>query len=299
MEYVLNYILLISTIVLSIFLMILFTRKKVSINKKIVFTILALFLYFIAIGYELIYNQKYGDAFTNFVVSMMGSFVGFFGIFCTIYNQNKQRNEDNKKHENERKKDLAIQYKPILHLNGQLNSIENMYYRDLIFGKSYSYINGKVPEYIQLNEKDENTMKLYFSLKNIGRGCMNNSKIIKYSIKEPEIFDNCLTGWNTNTSLGDLVPNQEMAIVLNLPGYLRIKNEYLEKKEIETTINFICEYSDEFNVYSYELNIYFGLTIEFRETDFDSGVEDVSIIAPVYYITQVMPVLKNKSDVSF
>lgn len=291
MEYILNNIFLFSTAVLVFIMVILFISKKISKDEKIIFTIVAMFFYFTAIGYELIYNQKYGDAFTNFVATMIGSGVGFFGIFWTISDQNKQRDEDDKKHEKERREDLAIQYKPIIHLNGQLDSIENMYYRDLVFGKSYSYRNDEIPKYIQFNEKEENTIKIYFSLKNIGRGCVNDSKMIKYSIKDPDIFDNYLSDWNTNASLGDLVPNQEMAIVLNFPGLLRLKNEYLDKKEIETTVNFICEYSDEFNVHLYELNIYFKLNIEIQKTDFDSGVENVSIIAPIYCVTQAMPVL--------
>lgn len=231
------------------------------------------------------------DTWINFFGSIIGGGATLIGVWVTIKEQKDEFTMEQSRIENQRREDLAIQYKPVLHLHGVLDSTHGMYYRDLNFVSSYSYSHNNKPEYIDLLEKEDYDIKLFFSLKNIGRGCIANGCIKSYSIKNPDDFDNQLLDHNTDISIADLVPNQEMAIVLHLPGLLRLKNNLLEQNEIFNTINCIIEYTDEFDFHRYKYNIFFNLKIQIRKTDYDSGVEGVSIIAPVYYITGAMPEL--------
>lgn len=231
------------------------------------------------------------DTWINFFGSIIGGGATLIGVWVTIKEQKDEFTMEQSRIENQRREDLAIQYKPVLHLHGVLDSPHGMYYRDLNFVSSYSYSHNNEPEYIDLLEKEKYDRKFIFSLKNIGRGCIANGYIKSYSIKNPDDFDNQLLDHNTNISIEDLVPNQEMAIVLHFPGLLRLKNDLLEQDKVYAFISCTMEYTDEFDFHRYKYNIFFIIKIQIRKTDYDSGVEGVSIIAPIYSIAEVMPEL--------
>lgn len=237
-------------------------------------------------------------AWLGYYGAILGGFMTLSGVWWTIKEQKDDLKNQQDRLDQQRREDLAIQYKPILEIKERLNSTEGMYYRDLVFSKLYTTnlndqnsLNNEEPEYVKLNSSSDYDLKFIFALQNIGRGCIANSYIKKLSIENPEYFDNHLQDWITNTSLANLVPNQKAAIVLHLPGLLRIKNELLEQTDVLTNIRCIIEYTDEFDIHKYEYHILFTLKVEIRNTDYNSGVENVSIIAPIYYITQIMPVL--------
>lgn len=197
-----------------------------------------------------------------------------------------------KDQEDKRIKDLAIQYKPYLNLDKQLDDYENMYYRDLKFATSYyGDLSNTNPEYITYNQENEHSIKFIYSLKNIGRGNVYNASIEEYSIKNPEYFDMHIMSSKNLVYIGEIIPGQQIALVLYFPPLLRLKNEYLSQNSISTTLNCIIKYTDEFEINTYVLNIYFTLKIEIRETKYSSGVNNVSIIAPVYSISSCMPSL--------
>ena len=57
--------------------------------------------------------------------SILGGFLTLYGVWWTIEDNKKQREEDQKRHDQERKEDLANQYKPYLTLipaNNLMNS---------------------------------------------------------------------------------------------------------------------------------------------------------------------------------
>lgn len=209
--------------------------------------------------------------------SIIGGFLTLYGVWWTIKKQEEQRRED-----------LSIQYKPLLSFIGSLESTEEKYCRNLDFQILERYHENDIPEYIKLNKKFDN-IKFSFTLRNTGRGNVAYGSIEKLTIENPDIFDNHLQNSYFLGAINELVPGQEIALILNFPNLLRLKDTYLNKDVISTTINCIIEYSDEFNIHRYELNLHFTINIEIRAINYSSGVPGISIIAPIYSITQCVP----------
>lgn len=243
------------------------------------------------------------DAFVTVFSTVAGGSLAFGGVWWTIIDQNRQRKEDQARRDKEKKEDqakrdrerrqeLAIQYKPILQLDGYLESHDGMYYRELNFVRLHRFSNESDPKYKKLAESQA-TIDLNFSLINVGRGCLANSKIIEYSIKDPDIFDNCLQDWKSHMSFADLTPGSAAALVLCLPQVLRIKSEFLTGKPIRTTIKVVIKYTDEFNVHEYKLTIYFTVIITPIDLHLDSGEEGITIVSPKVEIEQAMPRLRE------
>lgn len=214
--------------------------------------------------------------------ALAGGALTLGGVWWTIKDSEKKRRED-----------LAIQYKPIMSFENLLQSSYGMYYRDMSFSMSFYSIDNNEPEYIKLNAQPENKIKLIFSIKNIGRGNISNSIIKKCAIENPEYFDTHLMD-ASRCSFANLVPNQEAAIVLRFPKYLRLKNELLNNPNgVTTTVNVILEYTDEFNIHKFEYNIYLKINIEPKLTNYQSGKPNVSVVESIYTIEQVLPFLNE------
>ena len=244
-------------------------------------------------------DESNKDTWINFFGTIIGGITTLAGVWLTIREERKNSLEQQKRLELQRREDLAIQYKPYLNLYRQSDDYENMYYRDLEFMIScQSNSSNPEPAYILLNQKYKDTVKFVYSLKNFGRGNVYNASIEEYTIKNPEYFDMHLRSSKYLGHIGEIIPEQQIALVLYFPPLLRLKNEYLSQNEISTTLNCIIKYTDEFEVNTYELNIYFTLKIEIHKTDFPSEIDGVSIIAPTYYISGCMPSLKiiNEDD---
>lgn len=242
------------------------------------------------------------DAFATIFSTIAGGALAFGGVWWTIMDQNRQRQEELERRDREnmeelerrnkeRKEELAIQYKPILELAGMLETYAEMYYRKLNFVRSFRLSNSCTKKYEEL-VKTGSTIELVFKLSNVGRGCLANTKIIEYSIKKADIFNECILDWKGNMSFVDLTPGSTSALVLCIPEILQIKNEFLSDKPIRETIKAVIRYTDEFNVHEYELTIYFMLLITPIVINTDYNEEGTTLIIPEVDIDQAMPVLK-------
>ncbi len=104
--------------------------------------------------------------------SILGGFLTLYGVWWTIEDNKKQREEDQKRHDQERKEDLANQYKPYLTLIPANNLMD-------------SNIDIK-----ELGKYDSNEKSFYFELvyQNFGRGEAYN---LRYKIfhKNTPIYD--------------------------------------------------------------------------------------------------------------
>lgn len=210
--------------------------------------------------------------------AIIGGLLTLLGVWLTIEHQNNQRRED-----------LSIQYKPFLIVDRELDTCEGYLYREFSFCTFCTSKNGTIPQYMELSDLYNDNVKIMLLVKNIGRGNVCDWKFLEYKIKDPDIFDNFLQPYSTNMSLSDLVPQQGMALAFKLPAYLRVKNEYLNERGINTSIYFSSKFSDEFNYHKYKFEISIPIEIKIHKTSFESDDSKTSIIQPTYCYSGVMP----------
>lgn len=159
--------------------------------------------------------------------SILGGFLTLYGVWWTIEDNKKQREEDQKRHDQERKEDLANQYKPYVSLIPQKN-LQN--------------------EGIDINdylEYDKTNKKYHFEIvyKNIGRGDAKNLRIQIYS-GSISIYDSNKKGY------ADVFPDNLLHRL-----HFSMNDDFIDYKTTRT-FKVIFSYMDGFSFYQYEIHYY-------------------------------------------
>lgn len=136
-----------------------------------------------------------GDGLAGLLGSIMGCSFSIVAVMITVYFEKKNREEDNRKHEEERSKSLAIEYRPILDIEN-FRIIAEEETDNKLYDCQFE-ING--------NSVNDETIgcRLNFNIVNIGRGevvdmnisasCTSTNNIYsKVNINEEERFINLL-----------------------------------------------------------------------------------------------------------
>lgn len=195
-------------------------ENKSNINikgyTKIIFIILCIIIFLILVGL-LIRNtcNCEGDMF-SYSGAVIGGGLTLIGVIMTMLYQDIRREDNLKLKNEERKENLAIQYKPLIKITNTFVKI--------------------------VSEDDKHTLS--FSIENIGRGEANELEIIFND--DVEIID-CNTD-DKNRYYINTFPNGEIhPIKIKYNKKLRGK----EVTEVERTIEFNIYYKDLYSIYKF------------------------------------------------
>lgn len=201
------------TITLLIILFLIFAfRKKIThiIMKKVpdnYLMVLALFiicLVLVYFGFDIYHRNLINGDQLSYMGAIIGGGITLFGVYATIDHTNHLRKEDQLRHDQERREDLAIQYKPII-------SIKSYHEKNFI------------------NQRN-NLIHLLFKVSNIGRGEMYQCHIKASILINNEIAISSKKLNQKNNRYDILAPTQEEVyeILFKLPEHLKYKENYID-----------------------------------------------------------------------
>ena len=180
--------------------------------------------------------------------SLLGGIITLFGVIMTLNYQTKQSERDD-----------SIKYKPIL----KIASVENTYPEFIgrhefrgYFPVQYSKddINKKARE--SLFEKQmESVTSFHVILENKGRGEAVDVSLNSVNIAEVSWDDksNICTTSSTPSSLGDILVNEKVDIIITFPNYLFLKDVTFDQNNI--LIELKISYNDMFRRSERELKL--------------------------------------------
>lgn len=188
------------------------------------------------------------DAWIGFSGSLLGGIITLYVLWMTIEYQNKKREEDQKLHEQERKEELATQYKPYLDIIKTVEEIPFGYgYNsiDFIVSPNYPHLSlatvFKIPEY-------------YLEFFNIGRGVLCNLTFVSLKIINNDLFKHSYEF--PKKHLCSIAPNQKFYLNLDFPSRLELKQEeYRNIKNVDITVNLVFTATDEFNYNHFKIDV--------------------------------------------
>lgn len=110
-------------LLITLFLIFIFRKKITDIIMKKVpdnyLMVLALFIIcfvFVYYGFDFYHRNIINGDQLSYMGSIIGGGITLFGVYATIDHTNHLRKEDQKRHNQERKENLALQYKPYISL---------------------------------------------------------------------------------------------------------------------------------------------------------------------------------------
>lgn len=255
-------------------------NKKSNINTNsyasMIIFVITIVIILIVVGYLIRNNFNCeGDMF-SYSGAVIGGGLTLIGVIITMLYQEIKREEDRIQRENEKKEELAIQYKPFLKLelmDDIINDdINNFYTMDDTISHGYYILN--------INKNSNHFYKLKFCISNHGDGeCYlfcddiypsykNSNQYIQLNLENiPESEIQICKGWNI------VIPRHDKAII----------NIFVLYDNTDTVIDGFIDlfikmrYHDQFNYKKYDgsANINFSLEI---------NNESSEIISPTFTI---------------
>lgn len=177
-------------------------------------------------------NANFDGNQLTYIGSIIGGGITLLGVYLTINHENRIRKEDQLRHDQERREDLAIQYKPFISIVPQSTLKDR---------------NIDINDFIKHNLKThEYSFKITYQ--NIGRGEADNFriKVICGKTKIYEYKDNVVTIFSDN---------------LFHRFHFFINDENIKLKK-ENKLEVIFFYTDSFNMYHYEIHYQIKFTLK-------------------------------------
>jgi len=214
--------------------------------------------------------------------SILGGALTLIGVWATL-----------KHHEKSERKERSIQFKPILDIANNSKAPALIPTREVrINVPGYSdHTRSSPPKYISQNEKRKETF--FLVLQNKGRGETANAVLKSFK----PVFKNInwteehqLHSSSGEMSLGEIVSNDHLKILIHLPQYLLVKKESVaqnEKLYLNTVMK--IQYSDMFEETKYEYTIHKRYSIELDKSDSEEIGSDYLAVRAKYTLDQVMP----------
>lgn len=193
-----------------------------------------------------VYNFKLvgtQDGWLNVAGALGGGAMTLLGVWYTIRKQNEIQENNNKRHEQERKEELAIQYRPFISNVKVFAGAHEKPLNSISFLKDTSQKN---------NSKDEfnDSFEFHIELENIGRGLLCNLTFKDVQLSKNDILNGIQF---TETFIGTISPNDPKYINLLFSESLIDSNLYKPGDETEIILNFTA--TDEFDYKQYCLKI--------------------------------------------
>ncbi|MFP3768017.1 hypothetical protein U5M32_07950 [Streptococcus sp. TATVAM-FAB35] len=226
-------------------------------NKKIIILVSVILVVIVPIFINLSFKVYLAPLFTaewgagdllSYYGSLLGGIITLFGVVMTLNYQTKQSEKDD-----------LIKYKPIL----KIASVENTHPEFIgrhefrvYFPVQYSKddINKKVIK--SLFEKQmESVTSFHMILENKGRGEAVDVSLNSVNIAEVSWDDEsniCITS-STPLSMGDILVNEKVDIIITFPNYLFLKDDTVDQNNI--LIELKISYNDMFRRSERELKL--------------------------------------------
>lgn len=265
-------IVILATMVIIFLFTLLFLSVKKNLpslkNTALLLTIMflaPLFTYIICIFLQTPTSDFVGtvDAWIGFAGSLFGGIITLYVLWMTIEDQNKKREEDNERHEQERKEELAIQYRPFIS-NAKVFPEAHQTPLNCI-SLSECEISENVHNYY---DKFYDDCDFYIELTNIGRGALCNLTFKDILVSKNDIFKNIKS---SETFIGTIPPNDPKYINLSFNERLTNSNLYNSGNEIDLALYFTG--TDEFNYKHYSIKI--TLTFSKHYIDINQTLSEV------------------------
>lgn len=239
-----------------------FKENKVVLATTLTITILFPFIILVPSPIGFIPHDV-GLQIVGYGGSIIGGFLTLYGVWWTIKRQDEQRRED-----------LAIQYKPFVEFTNAIISLKESCPYDVI---QFKIKKGFSEEYTKLLES-HNLRQCFFKISNLGRGMLCNFNLKNLSIQN-SIFQNTI--YFEPQILSPIVEDSSLYLEVKLPCALYLE-ENIETDNTSLQLFFEFEATDEFTYNKFKITFFVDINVSLSR----SHGENKSIVFARYRITE-------------
>ena len=220
------------------------------------------------------------DAWISFFGSVAGGLLTITGVIWSLEAQ-----------ENQRREDLAIQYKPLLSLIDVFSSKSKEEHifttqRDIYYGSMVCNNSSYAAE----NEKYKNDNYIGLVFNNIGRGQIENCVITDVTTNDNTFFENSIF-WDFRANFADLMVGEKSAIIIHFPIYTPLYANNIVSP-FYYSLKITIRYTDEFNINKYKYEVYVSLKIKYELSEYlVDDLDKTPVVRLGYAINSIMPKL--------